>query len=115
MHPWVINRDHSIFGRDADFFVPERWLQKEHEDTMTFSTRLSLMKNTVLTFGSGKRACIGKNLALLEIYKILGTLFASFDFEFAEPNKEPEVIHSTFVRMKGFNIRMKPREKNVVP
>ncbi|KAL8662828.1 MAG: hypothetical protein Q9168_008194 [Polycauliona sp. 1 TL-2023] len=115
MHPWIINRDHSIFGRDADFFVPERWLQKEGEDTATFSTRVSLMKNTVLSFGGGKRACIGKNLALMEIYKIMGTLFASFDFEFAEPGKEPEIIHSAYVRMKGFNVTVKPREKNVVP
>lgn len=115
MHPWVINRDHSIFGRDADFFVPERWLQKEAEDAVTFTTRLSLMKNTVLSFGGGKRGCIGKNLALLEIYKILATLFASFDFELAEPDKEPEVVHSVFVRMKGFNVRMKSREMNVVP
>ncbi|KAL8846278.1 MAG: hypothetical protein Q9221_008624 [Calogaya cf. arnoldii] len=114
MHPWVTNRDHSVFGRDADAFVPERWLRKEDEDTVTFTTRLSLMKNAVLSFGGGKRACIGKNLALLEIYKIMGTLFASFDFELAEPDKEPEVIHSAFVRMKGFNARMKPRERNVV-
>ncbi|KAL8774730.1 MAG: hypothetical protein Q9209_000669 [Squamulea sp. 1 TL-2023] len=115
MHPWVINRDHSIFGRDADFFIPQRWLQKEDEDTMTFTARVSLMKNTVLSFGAGKRACIGKNLALLEIYKILGTLFASFDIELVEPEKEAEVIHSFVSRMKGFNVTMKPRERNVVP
>ena len=104
MHPWIVNRDHSIFGRDADFFVPERWLQKEDEDLMTFTTRVSLMKNTILTFGAGKRACIGKNLALLEMYKLLGTLFASFDFELVDPEKEPEIFRSAFVRMKGFNV-----------
>ncbi|KAL8862888.1 MAG: hypothetical protein Q9178_000830 [Gyalolechia marmorata] len=114
MHPWIVNRDHSIFGRDADFFVPERWLQKEDEDLMTFTTRVSLMKNTILTFGAGKRACIGKNLALLEMYKILGTLFASFDFELVDPEKEPEIFLSAFVRMKGFNVVMKPRERNVM-
>ncbi|KAL8777965.1 MAG: hypothetical protein Q9213_007631 [Squamulea squamosa] len=115
MHPWVINRDHSIFGRDADFFIPQRWLKKEDEDTMTFTARVSLMKNTMLSFGAGKRACIGKDLALLEMYKTLGTLFASFDIELVEPEKEPEVIHSLFSRLKGFNVTMKPREKNVVP
>lgn len=113
MNSWVVNRDHSIFGRDADCFVPERWLPKEDEDTHTFSTRASLMKNTMLSFGAGKRACAGKNLALLEIYKIVGTLLASFDFELLDPDTEPKVIHSSFVRMKGFNVTMKPRERNV--
>ncbi|KAL8799310.1 MAG: hypothetical protein Q9182_005985 [Xanthomendoza sp. 2 TL-2023] len=114
MHPWVINRDHSIFGRDADFFIPERWLQKDDEDTFTFTTRVSLMKNTMLSFGAGKRACIGKHLACLDIYKIVGTLLASFDFALVDPRKEPEFVHSSFVRMKDFNVTVKPRVRNVM-
>ncbi|KAL8734219.1 MAG: hypothetical protein Q9166_001705 [cf. Caloplaca sp. 2 TL-2023] len=114
MHQWVVNRDHGVFGRDADFFVPERWLQKDGEDTRTFSTRVSLMKNTLLSFGSGKRGCTGKNLALLEIYKIIGTLFASFDIELVDPSREPKIIHSVFVRMEGFKVTMKTRERNVM-
>ncbi|KAL8680910.1 MAG: hypothetical protein Q9186_002922 [Xanthomendoza sp. 1 TL-2023] len=114
MHPWVINRNHSIFGRDADFFIPERWLQKEHEDPFTFTTRVSLMKNTMLSFGAGKRACIGKHLAFLNIYKIVGTLLATFDFELVHPGQEPKVVHSSFVRMKDFDVTMTPRVRNVM-
>ena len=31
MHAWVIHRDTSIFGEDAESFRPERWLDAEPE------------------------------------------------------------------------------------
>lgn len=33
MSPWVINRDKSVFGDDAEDFRPERWLdeRKKHD------------------------------------------------------------------------------------
>lgn len=111
MHPWIVNRDKSVFGPNADFFVPERWLQNNHESAEVFVQRLATMKNTVLSFGAGKRRCIGKHLALLEIYKIVGTLFANFEIELVT---EPKLRHSAFVRMEGFYVKLKVREKGVV-
>lgn len=32
MHAWVIHRDESIFGEDAEYFRPERWLDAEPEE-----------------------------------------------------------------------------------
>ncbi|KAI4168117.1 MAG: hypothetical protein LQ343_006650 [Gyalolechia ehrenbergii] len=115
MHGWVVNRDKSVFGPNADAFVPERWLQEENEDTQAFTKRISTMKNATLSFGAGKRSCIGKHLAILEIYKIIGTLFKEFDFEFANiKGKEPRLVHSTFVRMEDFNVRLRVRERSPV-
>ncbi|KAL8923603.1 MAG: hypothetical protein Q9208_004550 [Pyrenodesmia sp. 3 TL-2023] len=113
MHPWIINRNQSIFGPDADSFVPERWLQNGHESVEDFAGRLSGMEKTVLSFGAGRRGCIGKNLAMLEMKKILGTLFADFEIERVE-GREPKVVHSIFVRMEGFDVRMKIRAKGIV-
>ncbi len=110
MHPWIINRNRPIFGSDADSFVPERWLQNDNETAEAFTNRLAQMETTVLSFGAGRRGCIGKNLAMLEMKKILGTLFANLEIERVGA-EEPKVVHSIFVRMEGFNVRMKVREK----
>ncbi|KAL9007704.1 MAG: hypothetical protein Q9173_007084 [Seirophora scorigena] len=110
MHPWVLNRDPFVFGPDADSFVPERWMQRTHESPEAFAARLAAMKDTVLTFGAGKRRCVGRNLANLEIYKILATLFRGFEFEMPEGGVQPRVLHSIFVRMERFEVRLKVRD-----
>ena len=134
MHPWVVTRDKSIFGTDADSFVPERWLQEEGEATSAFSSRIARMKNGILSFGAGKRRCAGKNLATLEMYKvrllaitfslpkviadiakILSTLFAKFDIELLAPAKEAQMFHAAFVRFKDFHVTLKPRDKFLIP
>ncbi|KAL8714896.1 MAG: hypothetical protein Q9220_001409 [cf. Caloplaca sp. 1 TL-2023] len=110
MHGWIVNRDRDVFGPDADNFNPDRWLPKKGEEPDAWSSRISIMKNTVLSFGGGKRRCIGKNFALLEIYKILATIFLTFDMAFAG-KKEPTIKHAMFVRMEDFGVVLKPREK----
>jgi cytochrome P450 len=69
---WVLHRQPEVFGTDANIFRPERWLDASAE-------RLSTMKATMLHFGSGARSCIGKNIALLEIYKLLPTFLLRFE------------------------------------
>lgn len=144
MHPWVLNRDPSIFGPDADSFVPERWLQNHggHHHTYNnsnnennseknagetpeaFAARVSAMKDTILTFGKGKRRCAGRNLADLEMYKVIAMLLRGFEFEFEAMRPEEgrgggggggdgggeKVVHSIFVRMEGFEVRLKRRD-----
>lgn len=34
VNPWVIHRDRSIFGEDADSFNPERWLDPQRAKSM---------------------------------------------------------------------------------
>ena len=79
INPWVLHRDTSIFGADADAFRPERWLRGEDEGKEEFEVRLKAMKDADLTFGMGNRTCLGRPLGLVEIYKLVASLFAKFE------------------------------------
>ncbi|KAL1981721.1 hypothetical protein VTN96DRAFT_2278 [Rasamsonia emersonii] len=79
INPWVTSIDKNVYGQDAECFRPERWLQEEDEDPEAYKERLQRMKNCDLTFGAGSHICIGKNLALLEVYKVIPTLLLLYD------------------------------------
>ncbi|MCJ1258546.1 hypothetical protein MMC24_006379 [Lignoscripta atroalba] len=69
---WVVHRDYSVFGNDSDIWRPERWTECDGD-------RRRKMENTLMTFGAGHRSCIGKNISLLEVYKLVPTLVRLFD------------------------------------
>lgn len=76
-NPWIIHR-HSLFGKDVNSFVPERWLQADAESDSEFKARKQQMLRATFTFGAGPRTCIGKNISLLEIYKLIPSLLLAY-------------------------------------
>ncbi|KAL1621649.1 hypothetical protein SLS56_009119 [Neofusicoccum ribis] len=109
VNAWVIHRDPSVFGDRPDDFIPERWMQSKNEDVDHFTARIGAMKRADLTFGYGSRTCIGKNIALLEIYKVLPSLLLSFDISFADPAQKWHLKNSWFVRQSGIDVVLKKR------
>ena len=79
MTPWTLCMDEDVFGKDARDFNPDRWLKGRNESEDAFQERIKRMKRADLVFGYGPRSCLGKPLALLEIYKLVPTLFGLFD------------------------------------
>ena len=69
---WVIHRRPSIFGYDADDYRPERWLEATGE-------KKKEMEGMMFQFGMGARTCIGKNISLLEVYKLVPSFLRRFD------------------------------------
>ncbi|KAL2795247.1 cytochrome P450 [Aspergillus keveii] len=72
VNAWVIHSDASIWGKDVDQFRPERWLVPKE--------RLAFLEQHYLAFGAGARTCIGKNISLLEMTKLVPQLVRKFDF-----------------------------------
>ncbi|KAL9092982.1 MAG: hypothetical protein Q9165_004120 [Trypethelium subeluteriae] len=68
---WVLHRRPEIFGDHVDEYRPERWLEAD-------PARLKEMRATMFQFGAGARTCIGKNISLLEIYKLVPSFLRHF-------------------------------------
>ncbi|KAH7160514.1 cytochrome P450 [Dactylonectria estremocensis] len=100
----VIHRDRSIFGDDADTFLPERWLSDDQE-------RIKLMDRNLLTFGAGTRTCIGKNISIMEIGKFVPQILRHFDLEWASDKPDWQVKTYWFAKQMGLLVRFTPRNK----
>ena len=103
MNPWCASRDKSTYGQDADVFRPERWLEANEE-------RLKIMDRNFLAFGAGTRTCLGKNISLLEMSKLVPQLLRRFDFDLSDPDREWTLHDYWFVRQTGLICRVKRRD-----
>lgn len=102
---WVAHRNKGVWGDDAEDFRPERWLESSEE-------KLKAMNAMYMPFGLGSRTCIGKNISLLEISKVIPHLVRKFDTTLIEPlSKRSELPSKTawFVGIKDFRVNVKPR------
>ncbi|KAL1845569.1 hypothetical protein Plec18170_009704 [Paecilomyces lecythidis] len=114
MNPWVTSADRDVFGSDAEDFRPERWLQQKGETKQDYDARRKRMNRCDLTFGAGRRICIGKDLAQLNICKVVAAIMLEFEMQLADPKQEWKIQNSWFVRQEGVNVRLSPR-KNAWP
>jgi len=69
-----VNNDKDYWG-DPENFRPERFL--DDEGNFRRDERLS-------AFGLGKRACLGRPLAEMELFLFVGAIFQKFDLSFAK-------------------------------
>ncbi|KAK3294499.1 cytochrome P450 [Chaetomium fimeti] len=109
LNAYVVGRNVGVWGEDAEAFRPDRWLQGEGEADEDFKVRLQKMHAADLTFGGGSRICTGRNLALVEVYKIVATLVNRYEIDFEDPNKEWEVLCRWFARQKGLVTKISMR------
>jgi len=98
---WVLHRRPEVFGEDVDVFRAERWLEASKE-------QLSVMKATMFQFGAGARTCIGKNVSMLEVYKLVPTFLRNFELEMVDGEKY-RTYCAWFVRHLNFTTRFRRR------
>jgi cytochrome P450 len=64
-----VQHDKDLFGEDADYFRPERWLLDN--DASQQDRLMDMKRTTEMIFGYGKYQCLGKPIAWLEIRKVI--------------------------------------------
>ncbi|OQD65146.1 hypothetical protein PENPOL_c006G04265 [Penicillium polonicum] len=101
VNSWVSHYDTNIYGPDAATFRPERWLEADEQQS-------KLMEQNFIAFGIGSRTCIGKNISLLEMNKLIPVLVRDFDFELSQDNK----VDGWMTRNRWF---VKPTDFKVIP
>jgi cytochrome P450 len=89
-------RNKAIFGEDADAFNPERWL--EETDGREEPTRFARMRKVdELQFGYGEWVCVGKEMALMQLHKVVFEIFRNFDLSlWGEKEVEMEDVQQVF-------------------
>lgn len=110
VNPYIAARNKSVWGEDVEEFRPERWLRDETQETQEeYQDRLRAMQSADFSFGAGSRSCIGKHLALLQVYKVIATLVSRYDMELAHPEREWKTHNSLFVRQTGIEVKLARR------
>jgi cytochrome P450 len=79
INPWVLHFKEEIFGPNTGEFIPERWLRGEYENEDAYVARIKRMKDADMSFGNGNRTCLGRPLALIEIYKTIAFTFGKYE------------------------------------
>lgn len=97
-----MNRDKGIFGEDAHSFRPERWIDSDPKD-------VTRMRTNMFTFGAGARNCIGKNLAMMQLTKIIVELYRNFEITLANPDKDWTVSGGWLTRQSDMDVVLTKR------
>ncbi|KAI4743710.1 cytochrome p450 benzoate 4-monooxygenase [Aureobasidium sp. EXF-12298] len=78
---YTLHHDPTIWGDDVEVFNPDRWLPEN------LTPRQKMAFNP---FSHGPRACVGQNVAMMELELIVATLFRRYDLVL-----EQEVLECT--------------------
>ena len=99
----MLHRDPAIWGPDAEEFNPEH---------MAPERRAALPPNAFKPFGSGQRACIGRQFAMQEAALVLGMTLQRFDL-LGDRDYELKVKETLTIKPEGLRITVRPRPGRV--
>ena len=106
INPWVQHRDERMFGEEPEQWRPERWLMEKERETKA-------MEHHLLSFGAGKRSCLGKNVAMLELHKVVPALLMRFDVRWSkgyENGKGWKVVNKWVLEQSGLMVELRERQ-----
>jgi len=67
------------------------------------------MERHLLHFGVGPYTCIGRNIALMEIFRLVPALLRKFKIELVNPGREWRFLTGSFVNVTDFKVKLNVR------
>ncbi|MFE4581869.1 cytochrome P450 [Streptomyces chartreusis] len=101
----MLHRDPEVWGADAERFDPDRF------DPKAVRTRAP---HTFKPFGTGARACIGRQFALHEATLVLGLLLRRYEFR-SDPAYRLRVTERLTLMPEGLRLNLERRTAAPVP
>ena len=91
------HHDPTYWG-DPEVFRPERWLNEDNK---------IIEHSAFMPFSLGRRACLGKQLAKMELFLFASSLIQRFSFQMEDPKNPPslEGIESLTVVPEPFQMK----------
>ncbi|KAL0460076.1 UNVERIFIED_CONTAM: cytochrome [Sesamum latifolium] len=92
-HPYAMGRMERIWGPDCLEFKPERWLRGgvfKQEDPFKYPV-----------FQAGRRVCLGKEMAVVEMKTVALSLIRRFDIQVAMPGRAPTFMPGLTATLRG--------------
>jgi len=99
----MLHRDPQVWGPDAEEFNPGH---------MAPECRAALPPNAFKPFGSGQRACIGRQFALQEAALVLGLILQRFEL-IGDRGYELKITETLTIKPDGLRIKVRPRPGRV--
>lgn len=109
-HPYAMGRMESIWGGNWTEFQPERWLEKDDTaEKMKFRARDPYVYPV---FQAGPRICLGKDMAFLQMKRVVAGVLRQFMVVPAvDDGGEPVFVAALTSKMKGgFPVKIKERK-----
>jgi unspecific monooxygenase len=100
----LIHRDRSAWGEDAEEFRPDRFLPENSRGRPPHSYK---------PFGTGERACIGRQFALHEAVLVLARLLHLYDIT-GNPDYDLAISERLTLMPRGFEIALARRAPAVL-
>ena len=104
---WAVGHNPDIWGEDVALFKPERWSEDLSHDPAAQKRR----DQAQVWFSGGDTLCTGRNVALLEVYKIITQLFRIFDVEVVNATQPWKIQAETAMVHSDFFVKLRERKK----
>lgn len=88
---YTIHRNKEVWGDDAESFRPERW----------FEMNPTAIQKTFNPFSFGPRACVGRNLASMELLIIISSILRRYEFVLEDPEKPVSLYYASLARVSA--------------
>ncbi|KAF9607990.1 hypothetical protein IFM89_004387 [Coptis chinensis] len=108
-HPYAMGRMENLWGKDWADFKPERWLERdESEGKLKFVGRDNFLYPV---FQAGPRICLGKEMAFLQMKRVVAGVLRQFRIvpALGEGFQPVFISHLTSKMKGGFPVRIEVR------